>query len=73
MILTKNICFQNIKEFPGLRTFAASMTPTASFHQKKPDADSWIIPSTQMIKTIPFLWNGSSKNRSANVTFLKAG
>jgi hypothetical protein len=61
MILTKNICFQNIKaefrnlddsavissDFPGLRTFAASMTSTASttsvasmtstasFHQKK--------------------------------------
>jgi hypothetical protein len=62
MILTKNTCFQNIKiklnsgtwmtavissDFLGLRTFAASMTSTAStisvasmtstasFHQKK--------------------------------------
>ena len=25
------------------------------------DPDNWIIPSTQMIKTSPFLWNGSSK------------
>jgi hypothetical protein len=60
-------------DFPGLRTFAVSMTSpasttsvasmpsTASFHQKNTDPDGWIIPSTQMIKTMPFLWNGSSK------------
>lgn len=59
--------------FPGLRTFAASMTfaasttsvasmiSTASFHQKDTDADDWIIPSTKIIKTSSFLWNGSSK------------
>ena len=49
---------------------------------------SWIIPSTQMIKTSPFLWNGSSKSqfftdiwypfcwrllRPVDVTFLKTG
>ena len=40
----------------------ASMTSTASFHQKKITyPDDWIIPSTQMIKTRPFLWNGSLK------------
>ena len=26
-----------------------------------PDLDGWIIPGTKMIKTGPFLWNGSSK------------
>ena len=50
--------------------------------------DNWIIPSTQMIKTSPFLWNGSSKIqfftdiwypfiqrllRPADVIFLKTG
>ena len=66
MILTKNICFQSIKiklnsgmwmtavissNFPGLGTFSAlmtstasttsvtSMTSTASFHQKNTDPD----------------------------------
>ena len=60
-------------DFPGLRTFAtsmtstasttsvASMTSTASFHQKITNPDDWIIPTTQMIKTRPFLWNGPSK------------
>ena len=37
------------------------MTSTASFHQKNTDPDGWIISSTQMIKTSPFLWNASSK------------
>ena len=58
--------------FPGLRTFAASMTSTASttsvasmtstasFHQKMTDPDDLIIPSTQVTNTSPFLWNGSS-------------
>ena len=58
-------------DFPGLKTSAdsmtsaastASMTSTASFHQKKiTDLDDLIIPSTQMNNTNPFLWNGSSK------------
>jgi hypothetical protein len=60
-------------DFPGLRTFAtsmtstastasvASMTSTASIHQNITDTDGEIIPSTQMIKNSPFLWNGSSK------------
>ena len=66
MIPTKNICFQNIKirlksgigvrsDFPDFRTFAASMTSTASttsgasmtstasFHQKNTDADGWTV------------------------------
>ena len=59
--------------FPGLKTYAASMTSvastasmasmtsTASFHQKNTDPDDLIIPSTQMTNTSPFLWNGSSK------------
>ena len=109
MILTKNICFQNIKiklndsavissNFPGLRTFAASMTSaastasvasmtlTASFHQKNTDSDGQIIPGTNMTNTGPFSWNGLSKMqfftdiwypfcrrllRPADVTFLK--
>ena len=85
-------------DFSGLRTFAASKTSTASttsivsmtlaasFYQKIIDSDVWIIPSIQMIKTRPFLWNGSSEInflsdicypfcqrllRSANVNFLK--
>ena len=55
-------------DFPGLRTFAASMTSTASttsvasmtstasFHQK--NYWSWWF---EMTNTSPFLWNGSSK------------
>ena len=31
------------------------------FIKKITDPDVWIIPSTQLIKTSPFLWNGSSK------------
>ena len=46
-------------DFPGLRTFAALMTSKASFHQKNTDPDGEIILTTQMIKTSPFLWNGS--------------
>ena len=50
--------------FLGLRTSAASMasmTSTASFHQKITDPDGWIIPSTKIIKTRPVLLNGPSK------------
>ena len=54
-------------DFPDLRTSAAStnsvasMTFTASFHQKNTDTDGWIIPGTKMTNsTGPFLWNGSS-------------
>ena len=60
-------------DFPGLKaaatsmtstastTSVASMTSTASFCHKIADPDGWIIPSTQMTNTSPFLWNGSSK------------
>ena len=53
--------------FPGLKTSAASMTSAAStasmasmtstalFHQKITDPDDFIIPSTQMTNTSPFL------------------
>ena len=39
----------------------ASMTFTASFHQKNTDPDGWINPGTKMTNTGPFLWNGLSK------------
>ena len=60
-------------DFPGLRTFAAlmsstasttsvtSMTSTASFYQKIIHPDGWIIPTTKMTNTIAFLRNRSSK------------
>ena len=54
MILTKNICLKNIKiKLNDLDSLISSKTKT--------DPDGWIIPSTQMIKTNPFLWNGPSK------------
>ena len=58
------------------------------FIKKITDPDGEIIPTTQMIKTSPFFWNGSSKIhfllisgtfffrrllRPADVTFLKTG
>jgi hypothetical protein len=46
--------------FPGLRTSSASMTSTASIHQKFTNPDGWIILGTKITKTHPFLWNGSS-------------
>ena len=57
-------------DFPGLKTSAASMTlvastasmtSTASFHQKITDPDSFIILNTQMTNTGSSLWNESSK------------
>jgi hypothetical protein len=58
-------------DFPGLRTFAASLQPQQPqwpqgprqphFIKKIIDPDGWIIPSTHMIKSSPFLWNESSK------------
>ena len=35
--------------------------PQPHFIKKITDPDVWIIPSTQIIKTSTFLWNGSSK------------
>ena len=54
-------------DFPDLRTSAASvtsaasMTFTASFHQKNTAPDGWILPGNQMTNTAPFLWNGLPK------------
>ena len=57
-------------DFPGLRTYAASMasttsvasmTFTASFHHKNTSPDGWILPGNKITNTGPFLWNGSSK------------
>ena len=60
-------------DFPGLRTFAASITSTASttsvasvtstasFHQKNTHPDGWIILTTKMTNTSSYLRNRSSK------------
>ena len=48
-------------DFSGLRTSAASMTSTASFHQKNADPDDWITLGTKLTYNGPFLLNRSSK------------
>ena len=57
-------------DLPGLRTSMASMasttsmasmTFTASFHQKNAAPAGWMLPGNQMTNTGPFLWNGLSK------------
>ena len=65
--------------FPGLKTSAASMTSvtstasmtlTASFHQKNTDPDGLIIPGTKMANTGQSLLNGSSKTILFTDSFL---
>ena len=116
MILTKNICFQNIKIKLNPGTWMILHSSVVIFQALEPlqpqwplqpqqpqwpqwprqphfikiitDTDGEIIPSTQMIKNSPFLWNGSSKIqfftniwhpfywrllRPADVVFLKPG
>ena len=44
-------------DFPGLGTFAASLTSKNLLIL----ISDWIIPGTKMTNTCPFFWNGSSK------------
>ena len=51
-------------------TSVASMTFTASFHQKNTDPDGWIIPSAQMIKTRPIVVTVQSPIVNTTTLFL---